>query len=98
MQNLILSGHSMGSATSLLVGEQDDRVKVVLCHDPWSKVIDDKIPKFDKLLSKYVQIISGSHFAADDHDGDPFGDKLKAKWLKKDGFESIVVDKTHHFQ
>ena len=73
MSNLIVSGHSMGGATAMLVGEKDPRVKVVLSHDPWAKVIADQIPKFENLLSKYHQVVTSSHYACDGHDNDPFG-------------------------
>ena len=41
MSNLIVSGHSMGGATAMLVGDKDARVKCVLSHDPWSKLISE---------------------------------------------------------
>ena len=34
-EKLIMSGHSFGGATALLVGNTDPRVKSVVTHDPW---------------------------------------------------------------
>lgn len=42
---LIMTGHSMGAATAIAISEQDPRVKVVLCHDPWSNLIKPSLPK-----------------------------------------------------
>ena len=30
-----MSGHSLGGATALRVGNTDPRIKAVLTHDPW---------------------------------------------------------------
>lgn len=34
--DVIVGGHSTGGASALKVGENDNRVKVVLTHDPWA--------------------------------------------------------------
>ena len=96
MERLIVSGHSMGGATALLIGDQDPRVNCILTHDPWSKVIEDEIPKFDKVLSKHIQITTTAQYALVGHDDDPFGEHFRSRCPKKARFESLIVDRTHH--
>lgn len=60
LDKLIVSGHSMGAATALMVGEKDPRVKCVLTHDPWVNVIQEDLPTFDQLLSKNIQVTTSS--------------------------------------
>ena len=35
LSKLVMSGHSMGGATALRVGNSDKRVKGILLNDPW---------------------------------------------------------------
>ena len=43
LDKLIMSGHSMGGATALRVGNSDKRVKCILVNDPWLTPIKDEI-------------------------------------------------------
>jgi len=42
---IIMSGHSFGGATALLVGNSDPRIKAVLTHDPWLFPISPDLDK-----------------------------------------------------
>lgn len=54
--NVIVGGHSTGGATAIKTGENDNRVKAVLTHDPWPQVIEPMIDNFKNLTSKPIQI------------------------------------------
>jgi hypothetical protein len=54
---LISYGHSYGAATSLRYGEQDDRVQLVICHDPMFLFNLDMIDNVKNLLTKRLLCI-----------------------------------------
>jgi len=43
---VIVAGHSMGGATAIKVGDSDDRISVVLTHDPYPGIVDEYIDGF----------------------------------------------------
>ena len=43
LQKLLMTGHSMGGATALRVGNSDKRVKSILTHDPWLAPLSQEI-------------------------------------------------------
>jgi alpha-beta hydrolase superfamily lysophospholipase len=64
LDKLIVSGHSMGGATALRVGNSDERVKGVLTNDPWLMPISEDITT-DKLnfrSGQHVFIANSEHF------------------------------------
>ena len=63
LENLIISGHSMGGATALNAGDTDKRIKAVLTHDPWGKLLGSKIGNFTDLMKKPIQMTNTSQFA-----------------------------------
>lgn len=40
VSKLIVSGHSMGGSTALMIGDCDERVQTVLAHDPWEIILE----------------------------------------------------------
>lgn len=46
----------MGGATALLAAEQDNRIKCVLTHDPWTNAIEEKISSLSKIHEKFLQV------------------------------------------
>jgi len=75
-----MSGHSMGGATAMKVGEIDPRVKCVLTHDPWVNVIQSELPDFDQLLSKYLQVTTSSQWRVETHLEDQFGLSFRSRF------------------
>lgn len=51
-QRVIISGHSMGGGTALKAGDDDDRIKMVVIHDPWVESVRYWIDSFDKVIKK----------------------------------------------
>lgn len=39
--DVVMAGHSFGAATSLLSAQEDDRIRAVLCFDPWMFALPD---------------------------------------------------------
>ena len=70
MDKLIMSGHSMGAATALLAGDQDDRIKCILTHDPWINPIESKFEQLNQCLSKFIQVTTSWQWRIEFHDDD----------------------------
>ena len=98
LDNIIVSGHSMGGSTAMVVCDEDKRVRTVLTHDIWYQIIKERLPKFKSIFDKNVQTITSAQYFVENHFEDPFGSKFRNTFKNKDLFSSLVVSRTHHLQ
>ena len=69
----------MGGATALNVGDVDPRIKAVLVHDPWSRIIEPKVQNFDLLMRKPIQMTNTLWHAMYYLGRDPLGEHFEKR-------------------
>ena len=54
MDKLVMSGHSLGGATAMAVGEKEDKVKLILALDPFGTIFQETIGSYCNIHDKIM--------------------------------------------
>lgn len=57
---IVMTGHSYGGSTALKSGDVDQRIRIVMAHDPWTSILEPDYDTFDALLDKPMHLVTSS--------------------------------------
>ena len=97
MDKIIGSGHSLGGASIIGVGEADDRVKLVLSLDPHGNTLKDTIGNYSKLHEKYLQVQNTEQMYTVEPRNLPIhGPGIYDKMKDENKFEAFILENCDH--
>lgn len=97
LDKIVMCGHSLGGATALGVGEQEDRVKLVLSLDPHGNILKDTIGSWTKIHKKPLQVQWTEQMSnIEPRNIAIHGPGIYDKMENPDTFENLMLYKTDH--
>lgn len=96
-EKLVGAGHSLGGATIIEAGNNEDRIKMVLSLDPHGNSLKNTIGNYSAFHEKYVQIQNTEQMYTIEPRNMPIHkagiyDKMK----DENKFENIIIEKCDH--